>query len=71
MKKNLIFIILSALVLVFSSCSKAREDQTIDALTGQNEQLQLNQIQVIASHNSYRLRTRDSICRFPITNFRT
>jgi Phosphoinositide phospholipase C, Ca2+-dependent len=61
MKKINLFLFLATCVTV-SACINTNEQTTeTDATTLQNEQLHLNEIQVIASHNSYRLRTSDTV----------
>lgn len=49
--------------LMFGSCKKETKDKTIPIVydNGPTDSLKLNQIQVIASHNSYHLKTNDSI----------
>lgn len=53
MKKNLLFLILAALALSFSNDKKISADE-----------LKLNQVQIIATHNSYHLTTDQAILRF-------
>ena len=62
MRNFFLTILLFGMLFGMLSCTKEPAQATIYAAEqGQDEQLQLNQIQVIASHNSYRLRTRDSV----------
>jgi hypothetical protein len=55
--------LLGSIALCATACIKDKPEDLVppDATSLQNEQLQLNQIQVIASHNSYRQRTTDTI----------
>ncbi len=61
MRKQLpIFALIITMVTLISACKPDADIAVGDPYAGQNEQLQLNQIQIIASHNSYRLRTEDT-----------
>lgn len=53
--------ILALISCIFVAACFPVTTESIDSLKEQNERLKLNQLQIIASHNSYRLRTRDSI----------
>lgn len=49
---------------VLGSCKKEEKKHTSDHGNGATDSLKLNQIQVIASHNSYHIRPADSIFQF-------
>lgn len=63
MIKRIIFIFF---LTGFASCKKENNEkiQLNSTYDSQNSNLKLNQIQIIASHNSYRIRTTDTILRF-------
>ena len=60
MKKNYFFLFF-AVCCTAAACIKTDDTVATDPSLAQNEQLHLNEIQVIASHNSYRLRTTDTV----------
>jgi len=65
MKK--IFWILLCFIALLSNCSKEKKNTGQEAIyeyTAQDDSLKMNQIQIIASHNSYRIRTDDTILGF-------
>ena len=57
-------VVLLALSLFASACKKDDTTDSIPAPNPQNEQLRMNQIQLIASHNSYRQMTTDTVYSF-------
>jgi hypothetical protein len=56
-------IALLASLLLISACKKDPDTQAGDYSAIQNDSLKLNQIQIIASHNSYRVHTTDTVFR--------
>ena len=61
--KKVIFVLLPLFVFIISACKKEEVD-TLPSYNEQDEKLRMNQIQIIASHNSYRLMTTDTVYSF-------
>lgn len=61
MKRYALLFALSA--LMFASCKKETKDKNLSAVydNGPTDSLKINQIQIIASHNSYHQKTNDSV----------
>ncbi len=60
--KRYIFAIIGAMI-VFSNCNKDNSRKLVSNEL-QNDKLRLNNMQILASHNSYRIRTTDTVLSF-------
>jgi hypothetical protein len=66
MKQNLLFLI-AVLCLFATSCKKDDAAEPIPGINPQDQLLRMNQIQLIASHNSYRQMTTDTVFAFLVS----